>query len=251
MNFDGVQVGEVISLKLDNPRKVVALVRLDKNAPIRKDTIVGLEFQGLTGVAAIALTGGAATAPPVPLDADGVPTLVADLSETETIRDTLHNVDRFLVNSRTTLKDALLSFETYTATLASKGEAIEGIIRKADGAFESFDGAIAKIDNIVPGFANGSDGELYQKVKSIRELAESFNKHSAVVMEEGRRSLIEVSQAAIKVTRKFEPQAGGGDNPRPAATAESKATVSFAPNGSIRLDHASDWIRRIMISSLV
>src|SRR5882724_12908398 len=98
VNFDGVQVGEVISLKLDNPRKVVALVRLDKSAPIRKDTIVGLEFQGLTGVAAISLTGGAAAAPPVPLDSDRIPTLVADLSETETIRDTLHNVDRFLVS---------------------------------------------------------------------------------------------------------------------------------------------------------
>jgi phospholipid/cholesterol/gamma-HCH transport system substrate-binding protein len=215
VNFDGVQVGEVISLTLDTPRKVVALVRLDKNAPIRKDTIVGLEFQGLTGVAAIALTGGAATAPPVPLDADGVPTLVADLSETETVRDTLHNVDRFLVNNQTTLKNTLISFETYTATLASKGEAIDGIIRKANGAFESFDGTIAKIDNIVPGLANGNEGELYQKVKSIRELAESFNKHSGVVMEEGRRSLLDVSQAAIKVTRKFEPQAGGGDNPPP------------------------------------
>jgi phospholipid/cholesterol/gamma-HCH transport system substrate-binding protein len=214
VNFDGVQVGEVVSLKLDNPRKVIALVVLDKNAPIREDTIVGLQFQGLTGLAAISLTGGAATAPPVPLDRDGVPTLVADLSETETMRDALHKVDRFLVNSRGTLKETLLSFETYTATLASKGETIDGIIRQADGVFEIFDGTIAKIDNIVPGFAQGSDGELYQKVKSIRELAESFNKHSGAVMEESRRSLLDISQAAIKVTRKFEPQAGSG-NPAP------------------------------------
>ncbi|MGZ5876423.1 MAG: pentapeptide repeat-containing protein, partial [Bradyrhizobium sp.] len=83
VNFDGVQVGQIISLKLDNPRKVVALAMVDNNAPIRKDTIVGLEFQGLTGVAAISLTGGASAAPPVPLDEDGIPTLSADLSETE------------------------------------------------------------------------------------------------------------------------------------------------------------------------
>ena len=48
VNFDGVQVGEIKSLKLDNPRKIVALVMLDNSAPIRKDTVVGLEFQGLT-----------------------------------------------------------------------------------------------------------------------------------------------------------------------------------------------------------
>jgi len=208
VNFDGVQVGEILSLKLDTPRKVVALVRLDNSAPIRNDTVVGLEFQGLTGVAAISLTGGAAAAPPVPLDEDGIPVLTADLSETESIRDTLHNVDRVLVGNQATLKNALLNFETYTASLASKGEAIDSIIRKADNAFESFDSAVTKIDNVVPSLADGKADELFQKVKSIRELAESFNKRSGALMEEGRRSLLDVSQAAIKVTRKFEPQAG-------------------------------------------
>src|SRR6202140_1822129 len=129
VNFDGVQIGEIKSLTLDNPRKVVAFVMVDNSAPIRKDTIVGLEFQGLTGIAAISLTGGAPAAPPVPLDEDGVPTLTADLSETQSIRDTLHNVDRILVSNQTVLKDSLLSFETYTSTLASSGEAIDSIMR--------------------------------------------------------------------------------------------------------------------------
>jgi phospholipid/cholesterol/gamma-HCH transport system substrate-binding protein len=213
VNFDGVQVGQIKSLKLDNPRKVVALAMVDNSAPIRKDTIVGLEFQGLTGVAAISLTGGAAAAPSVPLDADGIPTLTADLSEVQSIRDTLHNVDRILVGNQAMLKDTLLNFETYTASLASKGDAIDGIIRKADGAFESFDGAMAKIDNIVPGLGSGSADELYDKVRTIRELAESFNKRSGAFLEEGRRSLLDISQAAVKVTRKFDPQAVSGENP--------------------------------------
>jgi phospholipid/cholesterol/gamma-HCH transport system substrate-binding protein len=215
VNFDGVQVGQITSLTLDNPRKIVALVMLDNSAPIRKDTVVGLEFQGLTGVAAISLTGGAAAAPPVPLDEDGIPTLSADLSETESIRDTLHNVDRVLVGNQAMLKNALLNFETYTASLASKGDAIDSVIRKADGAFESFDSAMAKIDNLVPSLADGKADELFEKVKSIRELAESFNKKSGAVMEEGRRSLVDISQAAIKVTRKFEPQATGDSPSRP------------------------------------
>jgi len=49
VNFNGIRVGEVISVKLDNPRRVVALAMVENNAPIRKDTLVGLEFQGLTG----------------------------------------------------------------------------------------------------------------------------------------------------------------------------------------------------------
>jgi len=45
-------------------------------------------------------------------------------------------------------------------------------------------------------------------VKSIRELAESFNKRSGPLMQEGRRTLLDISLAAQKVTRKFDPQAG-------------------------------------------
>jgi phospholipid/cholesterol/gamma-HCH transport system substrate-binding protein len=215
VNFDGVQIGEIKSLTLDNPRKIVAFVMVDNSAPIRKDTIVGLEFQGLTGVAAISLVGGSATAPPVPLDEDGVPILTADLSETESIRDTLHKVDRILVGNQATMKNALLNFETYTASLASKGDAIDSIIGKADSAFETIDSVVAKIDGVVPGLADGKPDELFQKVKTIRELAESFDKRSGAFMEEGRRSLLDVSQAAIKVTRKFEPQAAGGATPAP------------------------------------
>jgi phospholipid/cholesterol/gamma-HCH transport system substrate-binding protein len=215
VNFDGVQVGEIMSLKLDNPRKVVAFVMLDNSAPIRKDTVVGLEFQGLTGLAAISLTGGAAAAPPVPLDSDGVPTLTADLSEITSIRDTLHNVDRVLVGNQAMLKDAMLSFETYTAMLADKGGAIDSIMRKADSAFDSIDSGVAKIDDVLPGFASGSGDELFQKVKSIRELAESFDKRSGALMEEGRHTLFDIGQAAVKVTRKFDPQAVSGDNPAP------------------------------------
>jgi phospholipid/cholesterol/gamma-HCH transport system substrate-binding protein len=211
VNFDGVQVGEVTSLKLESPRKIVALAMVENSAPIRKDTIVGLEFQGLTGLAAISLKGGDAAAPPVPLDEDGVPTLKADLTEIQTIRDTLHNVDRMLVGNESTIKDTLLNFETYTADLTSKGEAIEGILQATDAALDSFDNAIGKIDGVIPGLAKGKGGELFQKVKSIRELAQSFNKRSAVFMEEGRRSLLDISEGARKVTRKFDGPTGSTD----------------------------------------
>jgi phospholipid/cholesterol/gamma-HCH transport system substrate-binding protein len=215
VNFDGVQIGLVKSLKLDNPRKVVALAMVDSSAPIRKDTVVGLQFQGLTGIAAISLVGGAPTAPQVPLDEDGIPVLTADLSETGTIRDTLHNVDRLLVGNRSMLRDTLLNFETYTASLVSKGEAIDSIVRKADGAFESFDGAMAKIGDVVPSLVDGKADELFEKVKSIRELAENFDKRSGPLLQEGRRTLLDISLAAQKVTRKFDPQAGA---PAPAAS---------------------------------
>src|SRR5207248_5842266 len=100
VNFNGIRIGEVMSVKLDNPRRVVALAMVENSAPIRRDTLVGLEFQGLTGVAAISLKGGDEAAPPVPPGEDGVPVLTADPAAlqdvTEAIRGTLQNINRLV-----------------------------------------------------------------------------------------------------------------------------------------------------------
>jgi phospholipid/cholesterol/gamma-HCH transport system substrate-binding protein len=203
VTFDGVPAGQIVSIKLENPRRIVALVKLDNSAPIRKDTTVGIEFQGLTGVADIALVGGAPAAPAVPLDNDGIPVLTADWSEQQSMTDTLHNVDRVIVENRDTIKDAMLSFEDYTASLKSKGDAIDRIVGKADDAVAGFDGAVEKIDGLLPGFADGKAADLFEKVRSLRELADTYKQKSVVFMEEGRRMLADVSEAANGMTRKL------------------------------------------------
>ncbi len=55
--FNGIRVGEVTGLTLDpqRPQQVIATVSLDKAVTVRADTQVGLEFAGLTGIAAIVL----------------------------------------------------------------------------------------------------------------------------------------------------------------------------------------------------
>ena len=204
--FDGVPAGEIKSIKLESPTKIVAQVLIDNNAPIRKDTTVGIEFEGLTGVADIALVGGTAAAPPVPLDADGVPVLNADWSEQQSITDTLHNVDHFLLDNRQTIKDSLLSFETYTASLKSKGEAVDDILAKVDDSFAGFDSTMAKINNAIPGFADGKADELFEKLKSLHELADTYKQKSATFMEEGRRTLSDVSEGANNFARKIDPR---------------------------------------------
>ena len=213
VHFDGVQAGHIVSIRLESPRKIVAVVMLDNSAPIRKDTAVGIEYQGLTGIAAISLVGGAAAAPPVPLDEDGIPVLTADLSEQESIVDTLHNVDRIIVSNKTMIRDALLSFESYTASLKSNGDSIDGIFGKADDAFAGFDRTVEKIEGVIPGFSDGRAEELFQKLKSLREMADTFKHRSATVMEESRRTLQDISEAANRMDRKINPRAAGAPSP--------------------------------------
>ena len=186
----------------NNPRRVVALAMVENNAPIRKDTLVGLEFQCLTGVAAISLKGGEEAAPSVPLDEDGVPILTADPSAlqdvTEAIRSTLQNVNRIVADNQESVKSSLRNLETFTSALARNSEKIDNVMLKVDGV-------MGKADNLMLGLntlAGGKEGgELFQTVKSIRELAEDFDKRSGALMSDGRKTLGDISRAVNNIDR--------------------------------------------------
>jgi phospholipid/cholesterol/gamma-HCH transport system substrate-binding protein len=224
-------VGEVVSVKLDNPRRVVALAMVENNAPLRKDTLVGLEFQGLTGVAAISLKGGEEAAPPVPLDEDGVPTLTADPNAlqdvTEAIRGTLQNINRVVADNQEAVKNSLHNLETFTTSLARNSAKIDDVMVKVDGV-------MGKADNLMLGLntlAGGKEGgELFQAVKSIRELAEDFDKRSGALMTDGRRTLGDISRAVNNLDRNptrllFGPAnaSAPAEPPKPAPAAATAA----------------------------
>ena len=218
VNFNGIRVGEVVSVKLDNPRRVVALAMVENNTPLRKDTMVGLEFQGLTGVAAIALKGGEEAAPPPPLDEDGIPTLTADPNKlqdvTEAIRGTLQNINKIVADNQESVKNSLKNLETFTNSLARNSEKIDVVMAKVDGV-------MLKADNLMVGLntlAGGKDGgELFQAVKSIRELADDFDKRSGALMTDGRRTLGDISRAVNNFDRNPTRVLFGASNNAPAA----------------------------------
>ena len=202
VNFNGIRVGEVLSVKLDNPRRVVALAMVENNAPIRKDTLVGLEFQGLTGVAAISLKGGEETAPGVPLDEDGVPMLTADPAGlqdvTESIRATLQNINKVVADNQGSVKNSLANLETFTASLARNSERIDNVMLKVDGVMGKADSPMLGLNSIAGG---DSGGELALMVKAIKDLAEDFDKRSGALMADGRRTLGDISRAVNNLDR--------------------------------------------------
>jgi phospholipid/cholesterol/gamma-HCH transport system substrate-binding protein len=67
VQYNGIKVGEVKALSLapEDPRKVIARVRLDAAAPVREDTRAKLGLQGVTGLAFIQLSGGSPQSPPL------------------------------------------------------------------------------------------------------------------------------------------------------------------------------------------
>ena len=245
VNFNGIRVGEVVSVKIDNPKRVVALAMVENNAPVRKDTLVGLEFQGLTGVSAISLKGGDEAAPPVPLDTDGVPVLTADPDSVQdisaAIKSTLQNVNRVVSENQESLKNSLRNVETFTATLARNSEVIDGsmlkidsVMGKTDGIMSKADGVVARTDNILLGLdalAGGKDGgELTAAVKSFHELTENLDKRSGALMADGRRTLGDISRAVNNLDRNpTRLLFGASSNSAPAQAAPAAAPPAAEP----------------------
>ncbi|EKS36347.1 MAG: phospholipid/cholesterol/gamma-HCH transport system substrate-binding protein [Afipia broomeae] len=186
VNFNGIKIGEVTSIKLDDPKRVVVIANVDKNAPIRKDSLVGLEFAGLTGVSSVSLKGGSIEAGGVPVAEDGVPTLTADPNAIqdigEAVRGVLQNVNKLVLENQETLHNSMTNIEVFSKSLAANSARIDSIMAGVDGLM-------------------GEKGELQAAAKSFRELADNLDKRSAGLIIDGRRTLADISRAVNNFDR--------------------------------------------------
>jgi len=82
VQYNGIMVGSVTQLRLDkdDPRKVIATIRLGADTPVRQDTHAKLALTGVTGLAIIQLSGGSPESPPLVGKNDQPPTIIADPS---------------------------------------------------------------------------------------------------------------------------------------------------------------------------
>lgn len=214
VNFNGIKIGEVTSIKLDDPKRVVVIANVDKNAPIRKDSLVGLEFAGLTGVSSVSLKGGSVEAGGVPVAEDGVPTLTADPNAIqdigEAVRGVLQNVNRLVLENQETLHNSMTNIEAFSKSLAANSARIDSIMAGVDGLMDE-------------------KGELQAAAKSFRELADNLDKRSAGLIIDGRRTLADISRAVNNFDRNPTRVLFGASG-RDAAPAQSAPAATPARN---------------------
>jgi phospholipid/cholesterol/gamma-HCH transport system substrate-binding protein len=135
--FNGIRVGEVTNLRLDRekPNEVVAMLAVNKSTPIRSDTRVGLEFAGLTGVAAVSLKGVSAKTPLIEREEGEPPTLRADPSASQDMmqaaRDVLNKAEEVITANQEALHQAIADIATFSASLARNSDSVDSIVRDA------------------------------------------------------------------------------------------------------------------------
>ena len=167
----------------------------------------GVNLNGVRVGQVISLICGAIDGPPVPLDTDGVPVLTADpdalLDTQEKIRAALRNVDKIIKDNEVAVKDTLLNFETFTASLAGNGQRITDIVDVADDVMKGIDDGLGQSQKFLANLGSAKyNGVLLPTVISLRELIQSFDKRTAVALNDARRMLQDLSASINKSDQK-------------------------------------------------
>ena len=204
VQYNGIAIGTVETLNLDpkDPRRVIALLKLKADTPVKVDTRAKLSITGLTGVPFIQLTGGSPGAQMLARgDRDEIPVIQAESSALQNIADTanrlvsrmdevlseenvkriadtLQNVESMtgaIADQREDLRalivNARQSSEQLAKTLATTNKAVEDIDRelvdKLPGLIAKLDGTLGKLDSA----AGGADAILNENRAAIHSFA--------------------------------------------------------------------------------
>ncbi|WP_417677398.1 MlaD family protein [Roseibium sp.] len=160
--FNGIPIGNVSALDFDpqNPKVVVATVRVKPHTPLRTDTTASLNFTGLTGVAYVDLNGGSLDAPLlIKPDSDEVPVMHAERSLFDDIvsgaRDVLkqadsalNSIDGFLKENSPTVTKTLKNVEEFSSALAANSAGVSDFmvnLSSVSKALTSLSGRMEKL----------------------------------------------------------------------------------------------------------
>ncbi|QJF50353.1 MlaD family protein [Roseobacter ponti] len=163
VRFNGLPVGQVVGLALDEEEhsKVRVRIEIAEATPVRTDTVAVLQSQGVTGVSFVALTGGSPDAELLPENAvipsqssaiqsvlEGAPVLLQravdlldDISAvvSDENRDAVSVVLNNLASASGRLDRSLADFETLSADLSGAARQVEAFAGRLDALADTAD----------------------------------------------------------------------------------------------------------------
>ena len=174
VQYNGINMGSVRELYLapDDPGKVVAVVRVDGDAPVRSDTSARLSINGLTGVAFIQLRGGSRESPPLTGAAGERPVIIAEESPLQRLID--QSEDIF-----STASEVMLRLHDFLS--AENADRVAGTLDNIDAFTLAMAAEKDVIGNILRNVQDGSEranvvlDEFGEALTALRQLTASAN----------------------------------------------------------------------------
>ncbi|WP_295364720.1 MlaD family protein [Arenimonas sp.] len=206
--YSGISVGEVrgLSLMKDDPRKVVARIRLSADTPVRTDTRAKLTVTGLTGVSVIQLTGGSPGAPRLEGGSgNDVPVIQTEPSALQNIaasaNEIVERINRLLSDANVErITRTLDQLDQTTGAIAAEREEIAALIRNARSASEKLDLTLANANRAIATLDQGVVQELpgmVRKLDATLTQLEAASRNANGILEDNREAWGEFSQDGL------------------------------------------------------
>lgn len=213
--FNGVPVGAVTKIALlpQDPSRVYALVEVDGNVPVRTDTKVRLESTGFTGVASVALKGGATDAPPLPTSPQEPGVIYADRSDFQDLVEAARHIatqasdffdktNRLIDENSASITASVKNVEKFSDALAANLDGLKPLTAKldvlvsdADNAVKAFNPEIADAAKSIKKAADNLDSRMKEIAANINRFSGSGLRQYEALAVDGRKTLDQINQA--------------------------------------------------------
>ena len=147
VQYNGIAVGSITKLSLapNDPRQVIARIRLESDTPVKTDTRAKLAITSLTGPAIIQLSGGTPQAPSLAsVDTRDAPLIQTTPSALQNISDTANRIverlDQVLSDKNVASITATLEhLEAVSGSMADRDQGLQALLVSARDAARNLD----------------------------------------------------------------------------------------------------------------
>lgn len=230
--LEGVKVGQVSKIKVSpqDPGQVIVHVLVSTDAPIRRNSQAVLEPQGVTGMSAIAVSGGTADSPMLAESKDAIPRIPSRPSKLQEIMNSVPSImatlDSILERANHVLDpknvevagNLLISVAEIADTLAKNKNSIAKAMDGFGAAGQSFASSGKRLEKLMASAQTVVDKDVRGAAKSVDAAAAQIGgvasamepgmkRFSRDSVEELHRLLVEarrLTTALARLTQKFE-----------------------------------------------
>ncbi|NVO57761.1 MCE family protein [Rhodobacteraceae bacterium B1Z28] len=221
VSYNGLPVGQVISLNLDdkNPSKVRVRIEVDADIPVTAETVAQLQSLGVTGVGYVELTGGSASAERLPQDSvikskrsaiqslfEGAPkvldeaiTLLKELNSVvdEKNRKAVSDILENLASATGRLDKTMSDFESVSSDIGGAAKDIGAFTKRLDPLIEKAETTLTTGTETLKSIKTASDSA---KV-TLDGAKETLATANTVIKEDLKPFIERGSQLAERLTR--------------------------------------------------
>lgn len=180
--YSGIHVGTVEQIKIDSddPRHVLARIRVASTTPVKQDTRAELILANITGASEIQLIAGSPDSPPLVGKEGRVPKIIADTSQLSRLSSSLaelfdelstlfENSNRVLSEENAAhLSQSLKNLSEFSAVLAGQGEEIRKGVQSLSRLSQEAERLVRQVNALMVG--KGGEGVVANGTRTMASL---------------------------------------------------------------------------------